>query len=250
MLLPAAAIPGATSAARNEGANGTSASPYYTQTWVSPTADSAVLEIRTTPASQPASPPVQGQLGAWDSSSVGVMAPGYSSVTVNDPSGTVILWGHNLDDERLLAIAKTLTRRANSQPGWNVPSSLAMLPAFYEGWSSGFASRSITWSGDTVIAELSIVGGYADVTALFPTDAPLSITDVNGASALAGESGGRAAVTWAPTPGILVRIGLYGTLDDALAIARSVGEVDAATWEAASVVDTSADDGCGNSMFC
>jgi hypothetical protein len=246
-LLPAAAIPGASSAVRNEGADGPSASPYYTQTFVGPTADSAVLEIRTTPASQPVSVTVQGQVGWWDSSAVATMAPGYSSVTVNDPSGTVVLWGKNYDADRLLAIAETLTRRAGSQPGWNVHSSVSWLPTFYEGWSSGFASRSITWSGDTVVAEMSIVGGYADVVGRFPE--PWSAADVNGTSALAGESGGRAAVTWATSPGILVRIGLYGTLDDALTIARSVVEVDTATWAAASVVDTSTNDGC-NSMFC
>jgi hypothetical protein len=176
------------------------------------------------------------------------MAPGYGNLIANDPSGTVVVWSKGLDHDTLLAVVRSLRRYEDGSPGWIVDEAGMGLTKIHSGWSSvTMASRELKWPE----GEMWIVGGYPDVISIFPTydSYVLSLVDVNGAVALASETEGQAALVWTAAPGLLVRIGLYGTLDEALAIARSVGEVDVTTWEAASVVDTSTDDGC-NSMFC
>ena len=59
----------------------------------------------------------------------------------------------------------------------------------------------------------------------------------------------RSAVTWSPSDDVVVVLGSYGPLDELFEIAQSVVEVDQATWESASELDTSPGDGC-SSMFC
>lgn len=54
-------------------------------------------------------------------------------------------------------------------------------------------------------------------------------------------------MTWSPQDDVVVVIGSYGPLDDLIETARSLTEVDQATWDAVPVGP--ADDGC-NSMWC
>ena len=76
--------------------------------------------------------------------------------------------------------------------------------------------------------------------------------DVAGARAVvlrAAEPGDLTAAVWSPEPDVTVLFGWRGDPDVARSVLASITEVDAATWEAGSVVDTSDDDGC-YSLFC
>ena len=59
-----------------------------------------------------------------------------------------------------------------------------------------------------------------------------------------------ASVMWSTTPGLTIEASIRGTVDDALALARSVVEVDRATWESSTdppYVDPLGHDGCWRS---
>jgi hypothetical protein len=109
----------------------------------------------------------------------------------------------------------------------------------------------VRWSGDRQIAELNIFAGVPDVVAGVDAgpEGTTVATEVNGVPAFATALAGTSAVAWERTGGVTVRVGLFGPLDEAIAIARSIRPVDSATWEAVTRFRRPPYDGC-ESMFC
>lgn len=250
MLLPAIPVLSASSAARVEGADDPTTLPRYLATWFGHDASSALV-ITTYPGRRSTVPTssreAAGPIGAWDESFLSTNTSGMVALSLNEPSGSVEIWARGLSREQVVNIGASLERLPSGQPGWDIGASGSDLTLIHEGWAAGAASRSIRWFADGPVGELSIVSGVPDLfTSSWVADAP-SIVDVHGVAALAADQGGRSAVIWSPQPNIIVRLGIYGDLVHALAIARSVQVVDAAQWESASQPGHPTDD-C--SMFC
>jgi META domain-containing protein len=249
LLLPTIPVPGATDAERTEHADDPATIHDYTQTWVGGASNTSVLVI-TTNLSQHHDPVAVDRLvevGSWDTAFFYRTTPDVSTMGLDDPSGLVVVWGSNMSPDDIMDVAESLTARPDETPGWDVGALDASFTPLHEGWGFGAASRAVRWNAGSTVAELDIFWGVPSAFDLL--DAEISATEVRGVPALAYFDGTRAAVTWSPAPDVVVRFGLYGSLDDAIAIARSIEVVDEATWEAASVVGTAFSDGC-NSMFC
>lgn len=252
-LLPSAPPSAAVIATRGEWADGSPSIEEYTQTWFAEGAGATALTI-TTRLGEPSMVPGDGTADVlpWDSAQFGNMAPGYASLFLDDPSGSVRLWAQGaLDREALVAIAQGMTLRDDGV-GWDLPTLPAGLTAVYEGWYSGAASRSIVWSdaSDNYVTETSAVRGVPTMfTNPLTPGATLAFVDINGVRGVSYSDPGRSAVVWSPEPGLIVTVGLYDTVDAAISLARSLAPVDEATWLAATVPLPPGSDGC-HSLFC
>ncbi len=251
MLLPTVAVPGATSATRIEGADDVPSFDSYSQFWFGEGPGAAVMNVET---NIDQTPTVNGEgisLPPWDRALFVSMTDGYTNLWLEDSSGSVNIWAHGLSRDDVTKVASSLARRTDGQPGWDVGQLPTGLTPTHEGWSLGAASRSVGWAGDDgIIAELWIAHGVPSVftSPWFEGSTP-RLFDINGSTAVVLELDGRTAVVWSPEPDVTVRFGLYGTLDDAVEIARSIRKVDDAVWKQDTTPDTSGVDGC-NSMFC
>lgn len=250
-LLPTIDVLSASGATRVEQADNVTLAPRYIQTWFGPDAQ-AILTITTYPGQASTIPessrePV-GQISGWDDSFLGASTPDVVALSLVDPSGMVEMWSNSLPREQVLELASSLERRALGTAGWDVSTSDAGLISVYEGWSIGSAYRVVNWNSDGPVGEMSIVSGAPDLfTSSWVSSAEDRVlTEVGTASALAGEQSGLAAVVWSPQPNIVVRLGIHGNLEQALAIARSVELADTAAWGSASEPGPPASD-C---MFC
>lgn len=247
-LLPTIPVLNASAATRSEQADEVALVPRYIQTWVGPDSN-ATLTITTYPHQTSATPgpsrePV-GPIGSWDDSFVGLSTPDVVALSLTDPSGLVEVWTNSLPRDQVLEFASSLARRAAGSPGWDVRTSNTGLIPMYEGWSVGSAYRVVFWTSDGPVGEMSIVSGAPDLFA--SSWGHRTLAEVRTSSALAAESDGLASVIWSPQPNIVVRLGIYGSLEQALAIARSVEFADAAAWESASKPGPPVYDTC---MFC
>jgi hypothetical protein len=220
----------------------------FVQTWARPADHPMVVRISTELQQGPSYDGDLVEVSPWDRSLFAPMADGYAQLVLTDPSGMVVIWAQGLTREDLLVIARSLRLRADGV-GWDadLPEGLVSI---HEGWALGAAMRSLRW-GET--AEMHVAHGLPDQFVRGAFESTIDVVDVAGVPAMVvvddfGDSE-RVAVVWSPAPDVTVLVGLIGTRADALAVARSVASVDRATWEAASVVDTSNGDGC-TSMFC
>ena len=249
LLLPSVGIAGTTSMTRIEHAGVFSTTHDYAQFWFG---TNVAVQIETKPGKRT---PLQGDavtVAPWDQSSFAPMADAaYSVLGLDDPSGSVTIWAYGLGRDEVTAIAASLTRRDNGRPGWDVGRLPNGLTPVHEGWALSPAVRTVYWNASGVIAEMSIESGdplaFQD-----PVGTDLSATtviDVSGHRAVAFASDLTAAVVWSPAPDVTVRFGLYGTVDQAIAIARSVATVDAPAWEAATRPEPDGGDGC-TGPFC
>lgn len=216
----------------------------YVQSWVD-VETGVVLEVRTHPASGTREG-TNVTVAPWDSAVFTRSSSGYESMQLGDPSGAVMLWTNGLSRNDLLDIARSLQPRGESA-GWDVGNMPENIVAVHEGWEGGVSTRTVRWSN----AELVIASGNPG-TFMGPSTygTTVRITDVNGAQAVLFENDVWAAVSWSPQPGITVVFVMNGTAEQAEAAARSIVEVDRATWEAASRDATGEDDGCQSSFFC
>ena len=159
-----------------------------------------------------------------------------------------------LDQAAVLAATASLRVDVDGK-GWTTPA----LPQpgnwtlVHEGWFTGIASRTLQQqpSDSSNFREMWTVAGYPEAIGtpgLLWGEITLDAIDGRPALLFDGE-GDRSGVTWSPIDDVVVVLGSYGSLDELFEIARSVTEVDQATWEAASTLDTSPGDGC-SSMFC
>ena len=185
----------------------------------------------------------------WDRGAEPPMAPGYASLVLEDPSGSVIIWSRNLTRADLLAVAEGMTLREDGQPGWHLKNVPPGLTPIHEGWGLGAASRFARWSGAGLEMELTIVHGVSAMFTNLPGIGSTAFVDIRGARGVAYDLDDRSAVVWSPAPDLVVLLGLYGPVETAIELARSSVPVDEATWLAATTSAPAGQDGC-NSMFC
>jgi hypothetical protein len=227
-----------------------------TQTWVSP--EGAMLQIvsqrngSSSPSGfQTADVPVD--VWPWDEAgAVSSMVDGYGMVILHDPSGSTSLWGAGITNDELVAIARTMSIDPSADAwrlGADSPGDLVLL---HEGWNTtAFASRTLQWEVGDQRGELVITLGSPDSIRLpYQFESPAFLDSVGDATALVGDISSGAAISWSPAPDVVVVLGISGTVDEVVAMARSLEFVDVATWEAASTPNTSTDDGCGSYFFC
>jgi hypothetical protein len=135
------------------------------------------------------------------------------------------------------------------QLGPDAPQAFVELHA---GWHTvEFATRTMRWDTGAVRGELTVALGMPGSirTPLMP-EVPVTVSEVRSAPALVTELPTGVAVSWSPGPDVVITLGYSGTVDEALALARSLEPVDDATWAAAGVMDTSPADGCDSYFFC
>lgn len=241
MLLPSASMTGTPT--RVEHADDPATVVSYYQYWADGSGGT-VLSIQTDLLRSPASGGEPVDVAPWNGAFYPTMAPGFASLVLVDPSGTVTLWSNGLDREQLLAIGASLRSRADDAAGWDAAVTVGFTPV-HEGWSFGAATRTLQWSD----AELTIFSGVPSVI-----DTPSGwvfdrLTDVGGSLALLYDDGDRAAITWSPEPDVVVVMGAFRSGDELLAIARSMHPADPAAWDAVSTA-VPIDDRCGSLFFC
>lgn len=175
---------------------------------------------------------------------------GIVSVRMHSATRAADVWSTGLEADDVVTAAAQLTVDA-SGVGWTFPDSLGEnWRPVAAGWADGTAARTLLdQNGDRLAIEFTTASGTpAAVLTPFSGDG-IVLTEVMGAPALLFDRGGVRAVTWSPVDGIVAVLGVRDTTTDVLALARSAAVVDPATWEAASVPNTSPADGC-QSMFC
>jgi len=251
MFLPTLPIDGATAATRREYAGGTPTIFDYSQYWLGDGEPAAFLSITTNVAQHSNSTAGRAPVtvGSWDSAAF-LSNTIATDLVLDDPTGYVELYAVGLSQAEVLAIASSMVV-ADGQPGWIIPSDEWKLMTVAEGWNLGAGSRTVQWTnGADVVAEMSIaVDLPGSLESPFNSDSVITRTTIGESVAVVWANDGRSAVSWSSQPGVVVVFGLRGSIEDALAIARSIAPVDVAAWEAASTPDVSDDDGC-NSLFC
>jgi hypothetical protein len=250
MMLPSTP-PAADVPLRREHADDPASVQSFNQFWFSETSD-AYVSIETRPGLAPSAIPGDDVIVApWDRAAFMLTTGGFEILELGDPSGAATISSRGLDRQQLLAIARSLQPGHDTEVGWlpqYLPTGLRFVG---EGWTHGAATRTVMWAdGNGTEAELSITHGVPAFLTPLNIGSTSRYVDINGNSGVAYQGTDRAAVVWSPQPDVTVLFGFRGSLDAALAIARSVGVVETATWEASSSVDTSELDGCGGSMFC
>ena len=221
------------------------------QTWAS--ADGRLLSISTDiggSVQRTGEAPVD--VWPWDNAAVVTsMSDGFAELILRDPAGVVSVWGAAFTDDELIAIARGLTLTSG---GWRLgnaaPSDLVLV---HEGWMrTSFATRSMLWDDDGRLGEVLITLGMPDTvrSPFFPGVEATVVDSINGAPALVTVLPTGSAISWSPAPDVVVLIGISGTTDEVIELARSMAIVDDATWAASGVDATSAADGCNSYFFC
>ena len=225
------------------------------QTWATDAVQ--VLEVSTLLAG--GEPPVSAptdvapvDVWPWDDAGVvTTMADGFAQVQIADPSGTVTLWGSGYTADELVSI---FTRMSLTPDGWRLPDGdPSALVELHSGWRRAeYATRRIQWDTGSAQGELIVSLGMPDSirTGFFGFGTPATLDEVNGAPALVSQPGSGTTISWSPTPNVVVVLGFTGSVDEALALARSLEQVDEATWRSSGTDVTSSADGCDSFFFC
>ena len=255
-LLPASPIEGADDAVRFEQALDDDPTDYV-QVFVADDG-SRLLQVTTNIFQLDATPaefrdPVE--VAPWDVAFFRRSAPGFANLTVGGAGGYVDINGWNMTHDEALAAARSMTRRPDARPGWDIDALPVAMTPLHEGWLGGYTVREIDWtSGGELVAELSIWGGNPTaITSPAPFSGPFATVDVAGHRAMVSEqpaTGGApiSLVAWSPSPDIVVYVGMRAPLVDALEVARTLQPADLATWTASSRPGPSTD-GC-RSFIC
>jgi hypothetical protein len=239
---------------RREYADAASLASRFTQIYFSEKAQ-ATMVIETRLGSPP--PDQTGgddvQLAPWDRATFARVSSGHELLQLVDPSGYVTISSRGLNRDQLSAVARSLWRPQNTSTSWRVDYLPAGMMSMVQGWSLGTASRTITWSkSNGSQAELVISHGTPGLF-LTPLFDGTSVAGVEVGSAGGGLlyrlQDGRSAVVWSPSTDVYAMVASSDPHDDVVRIARSMHEVDQATWMSSSTVAASADDGC-SSLFC
>lgn len=216
--------------------------PVHQQLWVDPTDPGRSVYVTTAPGRSPFfqnTRPVD--VGDWDDARASWTARGYQNLTLAEPGGVVHVHTRGIDEWTALDLAAGLTRRADGT-GWDLAAE-GFAP-LGEAWWVELGGWTIHWPG----AELSVGAGLELLGNT--VDGAAGLVDVGGG--LTGwlhDDGNRVTIAWTAAPGVTARFGYLGSGDAALAVVRSLTEVDRATWEAFAPPDTSGDDGC-RGLFC
>ena len=258
-LLPQQPVPGVVSAMRTEGADAVNESPSYTQTWARADdqgAVDAIVQIGTRfeprlPADEAAA---DAAIPTWPRSYFSDAVPPVEILDLYSASRSMTVWASGLDRAQVHGAATSL-QVDDDGVGWATPS----LPEpdrwtlVHESWYSGAASRTLVQQirdGSTYVEMSTMAGVPEAITTPWTLYSTITLGAIDGRPALLFDrEGGSSAVTWSPNDGVVVVLGSYGPLDQLFEIAQSVVEVDQATWDAASTLNTSPGDGC-SSMFC
>jgi hypothetical protein len=221
--------------------------PNYFQGWVDPATEAELTITTRLYPDITQQPGTAVEFPGWDSAWQPAAGSGFAGFTLRDPSGYVTVWAHGLSTDVVQSIASSLTRRSTGA-GWDIDTTGTGLVPVDDTWSSDRASRVLFWfDGETMIAELSVSVGRLPLNQGGGLSERVGITDIDGHLALTGTYDHAAHVAWSPSPGVTVFAGHRGSLEEALAFARSLSVVDRASWETGTVVRT--DDGC-SSLFC
>ena len=256
LLLPQP-LPSAATTLRDEGAS-PSAGGSYLQHWVRSDATGRVDGIvQITTRFNPAlvsSGAAEVVVDGWPVASFRRTSDDVVSLDLRSATRSVDIWTSGLDRDAVADLANSLQVDADGT-GWasDVLAPQADWTIVNEGWDIGSAARTLQQraAGDVLTFEMQIVVG-SPAAILTPGQVGLDIElrSIGGRPALLFDrGGGNAAVTWSPSDGVVVGIGEQSVPDTVFDTASGVGTVDQATWEAASVLDTTSGDGC-DSMFC
>jgi hypothetical protein len=258
LLIPTVAIDGVDDAVRTEFDREPAGEPEYHQYWFADDGEGYV-RIRTHRGGVPFRPeqPTLVDIAPWDEAYVQDFAsvPGPVYLTLVEPSGYVEVQADGLGAEQVEAIGRSLVRHADGAPGWEIGDLPDGLVELAGGWVLDGTSRDVDWFADgRRAAEITIAAYRTDqfgtVFPLVAGGATASLTDVNGAQALAVERDAPLTqLVWSPSPEITVYFGVTAPLDQALSIARSIRPVDQSTWESVSRVPARPSDGC-SSFLC
>jgi hypothetical protein len=229
---------------------GTESVGAMTQVWANPSGRVLDLtvglgdDLVTTSITSPS------EVWPWDQARVVTsMADGYAVLELREPTGAARLWGQGFTSDELVSIARGLSfDGARWLLGPNAPADLVEL---HTGWRrTSFATRSMQWDTGAAQGELLVTVGMPDSILMSGLLSSTTITEVNGAPAMVTELGAATGVSWSPAPDVVVRLGYTGSVEETLALARSLEPVDGATWQAAGVLDTFPADGCDSYFFC
>ncbi len=258
-LLPQLPVPLVVSATRTEGADPAVEHPSYSQTWARADDQGAVdafvqIGTRFEPRLPLDEAAPEQAIPLWPRSYFSDAVPPVEILGLYSASRSMTVWASGLDRAQVLGAATSL-QVDDDGVGWATPS----LPGpdrwtlVHEGWYSGAASRTLvrqTPDGSTYLEMSTMTGVPEAITTPWTLSSTITLRAIDGRPALLFDrEGGSSAVTWSPNDGVVVVLGSYGPLDQLFEIAQSVVEVDQATWDAASTLNTSPGDGC-NSMFC
>jgi hypothetical protein len=196
------------------------------------------------------------EISGWDQAYFNASTPEVAILRLHTATRSMVVWTSGLDQDTTAEIARSLTVDDDGA-GWATPftSSSDTWTPIAQGWSAGMASRTFRQSvpGQPLTLELWTAAGVPDAVGTpgltVSPDTSMTLVDVNGRTALVTDRGFNSAVTWQETPEVVVLLGVDGSTDDALAVARSITEVDRATWLAAAVEQQGDGDGC-DGMFC
>ena len=186
----------------------------------------------------------------WDSAAlVSSMSDGFAELVLRDPSGEVSLWASGFTGDQLTTIARSMFLAEGRW--WLGPDAPSDLVRLHEGWGrTSFATRMLQWDDAGRQGEVLVTIGMPDTIRTVPDFALTVVDSINGAPALVTDLPGGAAISWSPAPDVVVLVGITGTVDEVIELARSMTFVDVSTWNAAGIADTSPADGCNSYFFC
>ncbi len=261
-LLPAVDPPAADVAYRSEFESELLDNLAYRQSWVA--ADgSGYLVIATDPDRPDLTPPESRtpvDVPGWDDAYQTRTADGFVSIVLVDGSGHVGVRVAGFEVADVLRVARTLERVGDGEPGWTFDMTgplFDQLTPFGASGTARTAFRSLLWkdTGGEIVAQIDISSNTDETLAgtfpFSPTEGEVTIGDVMDREAIVVRPVGtdKVVIAWPVSPEVAVRLGYIGTVDDALAFARSIAVVDEAAWTQATAVDSTPRDGC-DSLFC
>lgn len=232
----------------------------YRQTWLG--VPGFVLRIDTRIGPEYPNPPnpadIPVDIAPFDRSTTQGESDGVVNYVLHEPSGVVSVWAEGLSQADVEAVARSLVRRGDGLPGWDV-----QLPAAFPAESTfmregAFGELSLHqlqwWDEQGPVAELMVATDSLFVSGTRSGPIEISLLDGQGTPAVVESMPGdgaqqRTVVTWAVGDGQVAQLRLVGTIDDAKRFLSGLREVEPAAWEAAGQVDTRVADGCGPSVM-
>lgn len=197
------------------------------------------------------------EVASWESAFTFRDTGSYNGITLVGDDGFVAVQSYGLDEDTVIDLARSMTRRSDGEPGWEIDA--PDLVAVHEGWTMpaiGTASREIDWhDGDRQLrAELSIsVGQPSRFGQVWQPNSDVAFADVDGSQAMVvqydhGDTT-PTIVVWSPAHDQVIQFGVLADTERALEIARGIGPVPEDVWTSVAQPPAAPPDGC-NSFVC
>lgn len=195
------------------------------------------------------------EVDGWNEARLLEFSDGSISLQLIDDAGYVSLDSSGIGTDDLLTIGRSL--QTAGDVGWTIVDAPLGLSRVDGGWwpsTTGSAYRETDWYGSDGRLEAELAISVDDPQRYRVPDTPdvvYELVDIGGATALVVEwppPSGPVFVVWSPEPDLVVSFSSMLSVDDAVAAARSVVEVDESTWNSVSTVDPQRD-GC-QSFVC